>query len=200
VQTIGFDLDMTLVDSSQAILLTVQRVLKAFKIEVDEMDIGRSVGLPIKESFKEWIGDGYLEAYEMYVAYYQSSGYLESKALPGAKELLVELMRRNYKVVVITAKNQQSAEIQLRHLSIPYSEMVGNVFGNGKTEAMKKTGCSEYVGDHIEDYKAAAAAGIHFIGVATNPMQDLEKDSQGNFPLIESLDNFWDYSVLKRIS
>ena len=197
MQTIGFDLDMTLVDSSKAILVTTQRVLKAFKIEVNEVDIGRSVGLPIKESFKVWVGDGYLKAYEMYVAYYQSSGHLESKALPGAKELLVELMGRNYNVVVITAKNQQSAEIQLRHLSIPYSELVGTAFGNGKTEAMKRTGCSEYVGDHIEDYKAAAAADIHFIGVATNPMHELESQSQGKFPIIKSLNDFWSHSILK---
>ncbi len=195
MQTIGFDLDMTLVDSSQAILITAQKVLEALKIEVNEMEIRRSVGLPIIESFKGWVGDDYLKAYEMYVAYYQSSGYLESKALPGAKELLVELMERNYSVVVITAKNQQSAEIQLRHLSIPYSEMVGNSFGNGKTEAMKKTGCSEYVGDHIEDYRAAAAAGIHFIGVATNPMQELESQSQGKFSVIKSLHDFWGHSI-----
>ena len=200
MQTVGFDLDMTLVDSSQAILLTTQKVLRSFNTEVDEEMIARSVGLPIKESFKEWVGDQYLQAYESYVDLYQRSGYLNSHALPGAQELLGELVGLGTKVVVITAKNRQSAEIQLRHLAIPYSELVGGAFQEGKTEAMLETGCVEYVGDHIEEYRAASKAGIHFIGVTTNPMQDLEKDSQGNFPLIGSLENFWDYSVLKRIS
>ena len=200
MQTVGFDLDMTLVDSSQAILLTTQKVLRSFNTEVDEEMIARSVGLPIKESFKEWVGDQYLRAYESYVDHYQSVGYLNSHALPGAQELVGELVGQGTKVVVITAKNRQSAEIQLRHLAIPYSELVGGAFQEGKTEAMLETGCVEYVGDHIEDYRAASKAGIHFIGVTTNPMQNLTKDSQGNFPLIESLENFWDYSVLKRIS
>jgi phosphoglycolate phosphatase len=200
VQTVGFDLDMTLVDSSQAILLTTQQVLRSFNAEVDEVIIARSVGLPIKESFKVWVGDQYQQAYESYVDLYQTSGYLKSHALPGAQELLGELVGLGIKVVVITAKNRQSAEIQLRHLELPYSELVGGAFQEGKTEAMLKTGCIEFVGDHIEDFKAAVKAGIHFIGVTTNPMQNLERDSQKNFPLIESLENFWDYSVLRQIS
>ena len=197
MQTVGFDLDMTLVDSSQAILLSTQEVLRNFNTEVDQEVIARSVGLPIKESFKTWVGENYLRAYESYVEHYQSAGYLNSHALPGAQALLGSLVEQGTKVVVITAKNEQSAEIQLRHLAIPYSELVGGAFQEGKTEAMLKTGCVEYVGDHIEDYRAASKAGIHFIGVTTNPMQNLKRESQGNFPLIESLDKFWEYSVLR---
>lgn len=193
----GFDLDMTLVDSSKAILVTTQTVLKGFNVEVSEQVIRHSVGLPIKESFKKWIGDGYLQAYELYVAHYQSTGYLESQALPGARELLLDLLRQGIKVVVITAKNQQSAEIQLRHLLIPFSEIVGDAFQGGKTAAIKNTSCLEYVGDHVEDYKAAADAGIHFIGVATNPMQELESESNGSFQVMKTLSDFWDYSILK---
>ena len=195
--TVGFDLDMTLVDSSQAILLTTQKVLKSLDITVEEAVITQSVGLPIRDSFKVWVGDQNVQAYESYVTHYQSTGYLSADVLPGAKELLLELVGRGIKVVIITAKNKKSAEIQLSHLGIPYSEIVGGAFRESKTEAMLKTGCVEYVGDHIEDYAAAEKAGIHFIGVATNPMQELETVSQGKFPVIKSLNDFWGHSILQ---
>jgi phosphoglycolate phosphatase len=197
VQTVGFDLDMTLVDSSQAILSSTQKVLASLNVKVDEADIARSVGLPIKDSLKVWVGDQYDQAYEAYVAHYQSTGYLSARVLPGAKELLLELIERGIKVVIITAKNKQSAEIQLRHLGIPYSEIIGGAFRDSKTQAMLKTGCLEYVGDHIEDYTAAVKAGIHFIGVTTNPLQELEKVSQGEFSTINSLNDFWGHSILQ---
>lgn len=197
MQTVGFDLDMTLVDSSQSILLTTQRVLKGFGIDVDEAIIAHSIGLPIKDFFQEWVGEQYLQAYESYVANYQSDGFLSSYALPGSKELLSDLIARGIKVVVITAKNQKSAEVQLHHLDIPFTEIIGNAFRRGKTEAMRDTGCVEYVGDHIEDYMAATEAGIHFIGVATNPMQKFELTLGANFPVIKSLEDFWDFSILQ---
>ena len=53
--SVGFDLDMTLVDSSEAIVQTTLNVLKNFSAEVDHDEIYRSVGLPIKESFKKFL-------------------------------------------------------------------------------------------------------------------------------------------------
>ncbi len=188
---------MTLIDSSQAILMTAQKVLKSFKVDVDEEIIAQSVGFPIKDSFKEWIGKSYQDAYEMYVTIYQRAGHKESQALTGAKELLLQLIEEEFKVVIITAKNQRSAEVELRYLAIPFCEVIGSSFREGKTKAMKKTKCIEYVGDHIEDYKAARGAGIHFLGVATNPTQKLELKSHGKFQVISNLNEFWTHSILK---
>ena len=194
--SVGFDLDMTLVDSSEAIVQTTLNVLKNFSAEVDHDEIYRSVGLPIKESFKKWVGDEYLNAYQQYVSEYQSSGFRLSTPLPGAKVLLENLIASGVRVVVITAKNPKSAEIQLSHLEMPFTLLVGDVFGEGKTQAMTNTGCVEYVGDHIEDYLASSRAGIPFIGVDSNPTQNLSVLSAGKFPVMSSLDEFLQFSTI----
>lgn len=196
MHSVGFDLDMTLVDSSEAIVQTSLKVLKNFSAEVDHEEIYESVGLPIKESFKKWVGVEYLEAYQQYVSEYQNSGYRLSTSLPGAKLLLDTLIVNGVRVIVITAKNPKSAEIQLSHLKIPFTLLVGDVFREGKTQAMTKTGCIEYVGDHIEDYLASCGAGIPFIGVNSNPAQNLRRLSAGNFPVINSLDEFFQFSII----
>lgn len=196
MNSIGFDLDMTLVDSSEAIVQTTLSVLRGFQVTIDQEEVFESVGLPIKESFKQWVGPEYLTAYQKYVTEYQSTGYQLSIPLPGALPLLKRLTEDGVRVVVITAKNSKSAEIQLKHLDIPFDLIVGEVFRDGKTQAMMATQCIEYVGDHFEDFLAAKAAKIPFIGVSSNPTQNLILASKGKFPVMNSLNEFFQYSSL----
>ena len=191
--SVGFDLDMTLVDSMKSIRETLLEVLRYYKVDIDTHVLDKSVGLPVKDSLVDWVGSKHIDAYELYKNIYQKSGYMHSKALPGAKEILTQLISNGYEVIIITAKNKKSAEIQLHYLNLPYTKIYGEVFGKGKTEALKYEKCLVYVGDHIEDFKSAQQAGTKFIGVTSNPSQTLLQDSNGNFAIIKNLSELFSH-------
>lgn len=195
--SIGFDLDMTLIDSSRSIKNSLIKVLFDEDIEFQSDLIDKSIGLPVKELLKKWVGDSHARAYNNYKETYQTLGYKSSECLPGAVELLNQLFNQGYNVYIITAKNHKSAKIQLDYFNFKYTDIFGEVFGLEKSKVMKQTNCVEYVGDHIEDFKAASECGINFLGVSSNPHHNLKQYSGGRFPIMNTLNEFWDYSTIK---
>jgi phosphoglycolate phosphatase len=70
---------------------------------------------------------------------------------------------------VVTAKMPALAELHLRHLGLPYDELHGFAWADGKTAALRTAGATAYVGDHVADMAAARDAGVIGIGVTTGP-------------------------------
>jgi phosphoglycolate phosphatase-like HAD superfamily hydrolase len=167
---------MTLVDSSEAILKSALATLKEFDPtnNISESEIRSSVGLPMKDSLREWLGDQNSgNAFQYYKEFYIREGLHSSFAMPGAISLLKNLTKMKMNFCIITAKDPLVAETQLSFLGFPKSIIFGNRFREQKTAAMKEFGCDTYVGDHVEDYEAAARAGADFIGVEFNISHDL---------------------------
>jgi len=195
---IGFDLDMTLVDSSDAILKSAQATLFEFGSinKISETEIRSTVGLPMKDSLTKWLGSEVSStAFQYYKDYYIREGQNFSFAMPGAVSLLEKLVEKNIEYCIISAKDTLVAETQLAFLNFPESKIFGNRFRAQKTSAMKEFGCHVYVGDHIEDYEASRHAGVDFIGVDFNRSHDLRGLMPSGTPIISTLEEVLQHAL-----
>jgi len=178
LKNIGFDLDLTLVDSTKAICTTASTVISSFlpDLQISIEEIEATVGLPMEESLGRWVGlEKSTEAYELYKQMYASTGLAMTTEIPGAVSTIKNLLSLGFQVCVITAKDQNIAELQLAHLGFPKLTVFGNCFGHDKTTAMLKFNCLYYIGDHYQDFLAAKAANVKFIGVGSNHKHHLKE-------------------------
>lgn len=181
---------MTLVDSSEAIVFSAISAIRSFapQASIDEMEIRREIGLPINNLITRYVGSlNSNDAYDIYKKFYISEGLDLSREIDGAISTILELQLKGYGTCVITAKDQNVAEAQLRHLGFPSMKVFGNSFGSEKTRVMLAFECTHYVGDHYHDYLAAMEAQIAFIGVDSNPEHGLRGRLPSDVLVIEKL-------------
>jgi phosphoglycolate phosphatase len=193
VTVIGFDLDMTLVDSADAIVACVAHTCAAYGVEVDEAAVRATVGLPLDRVFPDLIpGVEYVEALEIYRAHYLSHGLVMQSLLPGARESLEAVTRDGFRVVVISAKKDSHvrAVLDTVGLSAFVDEVVGERFAETKADALRERGALVYVGDHVGDVVGALGAGAVAVAVATGPTSAADLAAAGGDPVLEDLTGF----------
>ncbi|MFN8147804.1 MAG: HAD hydrolase-like protein [Candidatus Nanopelagicales bacterium] len=169
---IGFDLDMTLVDSADAIVDSVAHTCRHFGGTVDEDVVRAGVGLPLDVVFPDFIPDvPYAEALEVYRARYLSHGLAMQTLLPGAREALTAVVDDGYRVLVVSAKKDTHVLAVLREVGLAdqVAAVVGERFAETKSEALREHSAVAYVGDHTGDVRGAIGAGAVAVAVATGP-------------------------------
>ena len=203
VTVIGFDLDMTLVDSADAIVDAVAHTVATFGGVIDEDAVRRGVGLPLEQVFPDFIPDvPYVDALEVYRARYLSHGLDMQTLLPGAEEALEVVTSGGFRVVVISAKKDTHVRAVLDEvrLSSYVSDIVGERFGESKATALLDHGALVYVGDHVGDVHGALAAGAVAVAVATGPTSAGALREAGADVVLDDLTGFpgWWSSWLSR--
>ncbi len=107
-QYLFFDLDGTIIDSSEGVCKSFAYALKYYGINVDDLAVLRPViGPPLKDSFMnlyDFDEDKAIEAVAKYRERYTDVGILECRLYDGVRELLKELAHRGYKLVLATSK------------------------------------------------------------------------------------------------
>lgn len=170
MRAIGFDLDMTLVDSAEGIVTSVQHVVAQYGVDADGEEIRSTIGLPLDHVFPRWLPD---EPYDVllaaYRAHYREHGIPLTRAMPGAAEAIATVRARGDLVLVVTAKYGAVADLALRAAGLDADVVVGDLFAEGKATALREHGAWAYVGDHPGDIRAARTAGVHAVVVATGP-------------------------------
>ena len=169
---IGFDLDMTLVDSADAIVDSVAYTVQSFGGTVDEATVRAGVGLPLDQVFPDFIPEvPYADLLEVYRARYLSHGLAMQTLLPGAREALAAVLADGYRIIVISAKKDTHVRAVLDEvgLSAYVSDVVGERFAETKAQALVDHGARAYVGDHVGDVRGALRAGVVAVAVATGP-------------------------------
>lgn len=169
---VGFDLDMTLVDSADAIVDAVAYTVAQHGASVDADVVRSTVGLPLEQVFPEWIPDvPYDEALAVYRARYLSHGLAMQSLLPGAREALELVTGEGYEVVVVSAKKDTHVRAVLDTVGLDgfVASVVGERFAETKAEALREAGALVYVGDHVGDVVGARGAGAVSVAVATGP-------------------------------
>jgi phosphoglycolate phosphatase len=170
VRSIGFDLDMTLVDSADGIVASVQHVVAQYGVQADGDEIRSTIGLPLDHVFPRWLPD---EPYDVllaaYRAHYREHGIPLTRPMPGAAEAIATVRSRGEQVLVVTAKYGAVAGLALEAAGLDADVIVGDLFAEGKATALREHAAWAYVGDHPGDVRAARSAGVHAIVVATGP-------------------------------
>lgn len=179
-----FDLDGTLVDSSEGITKSVQYALKNFGIEEPDLRKLRVfIGPPLGGSFMKYYGFSKEQANEAVLAYrkrYRPIGIFECKLYPGVKECIAKLKEQGYLIGVASSKPEAFCRKILDHFDVlPLFDDVVGATEDGSigtkeevlhevmrrwTDIPKENMC--LIGDTIFDVEGANLAGISSIGVS----------------------------------
>lgn len=168
--TVGFDLDMTLIDSRPGIGATYRSIMAYTGVYIDVDAVVSRLGPPLAHELANWFPPERVdEAVALYRSLYPGDAIAPTLPLPGAAEALAAVRAAGGRVVVITAKLAASAQLHLDHLGLEPDVLVGDAWAEGKSAALRAYGAHVYVGDHIADMAAARGAGVTGVGVTTGP-------------------------------
>jgi phosphoglycolate phosphatase len=172
---VGFDLDMTLVDSAAGIVATLAEVLAELGVEVTSDQVWPTIGAPLRVAACELAPDVDPDVVvARYRELYPRTGVTPTALLPGAVEALRAVHALGGRVLVISAKVEPAVRAVLRHVGLDRPGtgpdlVVGGLFAAEKGERLAAAGAQVYVGDHPGDVEAARVAGAVAVAVATGP-------------------------------
>ncbi|WP_127359692.1 HAD family hydrolase [Actinacidiphila soli] len=190
--TVGFDLDMTLIDSRPGIKAAFEALSAATGVYVDADLATTRLGPPLAEELAHWFPaediPAISEVYRQEI--YPVHAITGTFALPGAREAVEVIHSVGGMAVVVTAKYQANAERHLEHLGIAADAVVGDLWAEGKGAALIEYGATVYVGDHIGDVRGARTAGALSVAVATGPVSAAELRAAGADVVLADLTEF----------
>jgi phosphoglycolate phosphatase len=194
---VGFDLDMTLIDSRPQILAAFAALAAETGVTIDLAEVNRRLGIKLEDEVAYWFpAEQRAEAAAGYRRHYVLAA-AETVALPGAAQALAAVRAAGERAVILTAKHQVSAGPSLRAAGLTADELYTHVHGPEKAAVLRNLRATAYVGDSPPDMAAAASAGVPGVGVATGSFSATELYRAGADVVLDSLLGFpsW-YSAL----
>ncbi|WP_054812472.1 HAD family hydrolase [Nocardia arizonensis] len=168
--TVGFDLDMTLIDSRPGVARAIDLVGAEFGLPLDGQKFAARLGPPLVNLLTE-VGVP-TDLIPALVARYRElypSIVPEIAPMAGAEAALEAVHDRGGQVLVVTGKHQPHAQLHVDALGWKVDRLVGDVWSAGKADALRAHGASVFVGDHAGDMVGARAAEVVAVGVVTGP-------------------------------
>ncbi len=192
-----FDLDGTLIDTTEGVLKSAQNALKFFDIYVETEKLMNFFGPPLKYSFSNLYGlsdNDADEAIKIYNERYNKLGYVESRIFPEMALLLPKLKEAGYILGVATSKPQDQAEEMLKFHSLScYFDFISGSNADGSIstkdevieEALKHFGITDarnevlMIGDMKYDIIGAKRTGIDSFGIYTGTASEDDLENEG---------------------
>lgn len=189
-KTVLFDFDYTLGDSTNGIVQCENYALRELGYQEKTVpEIKRTVGLSLKEIFRELTGSNDENKSERFIKLFREKAdevMTDSASLyEGAEEMFAEFKRRGIKTGIVTTKFHYRITEILKKFGI--AELVDVIIGGDDVihekpapdsllKAVEILGEDKrgvlYVGDSYVDALAAQAAGIDFAAVLTGTTSD----------------------------
>ncbi|MBO4159974.1 MULTISPECIES: HAD family hydrolase [Micromonospora] len=188
---VGFDLDMTLIDSRPGIAAAYRALTARTGVPVDaELAVSR-LGPPLRTELAHWFpAERIEEAVVLYRELYPAYAIAPSVPMPGAREAVDAVHAHGGRVMVVTSKIGRLARLHLDHLGLAVDELAGDLFAEQKATSLREHGAALYVGDHVADMVAAGAAGIPGVAVATGPCPADDLRAAGAQLVLDDLTGF----------
>ncbi|ABS05042.1 phosphoglycolate phosphatase [Kineococcus radiotolerans] len=172
---VGFDLDMTLVDSSDGIAATLIAVLAEAGVTVTAADTRPYAGMPLELILAGLAPGTPASAVEALAARYRGLypvlGVDSVRAYPGAAAALAAPAAHGGRSVVVSAKHAPNVHRVLAVSglagSVAAADVTGDLFAEAKGVRLAELGATAYVGDHPGDVRAARVAGAVAVAVTT---------------------------------
>ena len=188
---VGFDLDMTLINSRPAILASFAGVARDTSTAIDLEAVDRRLGIKLDDELAFWFpSDQVVAAADIYRRHYLQLAEELTTVLPGAHEALAAVRAAGERVVIITAKHPISVQPSLRAVGLAADELFTLVHGPEKAAVLRTVRAAAYVGDTPPDMAAAMQAGVRAVGVTTGSFSGHDLTGAGAEVVFDSLASF----------
>jgi len=188
---VGFDLDMTLIDSRRAIMASFAGVAADTGVPIDPAAVDRRLGIKLEDELAYWFpADQVPPAVRLYREHYLRLAGPLTSVLPGAREALAAVRAAGARAVVITAKYEVTARLSLDGVGLAADEIFADVHGPQKAAVLAGLGAGVYVGDTPADMAAAVQAGARAVGVTTGSFTDRDLSAAEADLVLASLADF----------
>ncbi|UUN27604.1 HAD family hydrolase [Streptomyces sp. FIT100] len=189
--TVGFDLDMTLIDSRPGIHAAYRALSAETGVHIDADLAVTRLGPPLEQELAHWFPDHRIqEMGDRYREIYPAHAIAPTLAMPGAREAVAAVQALGGRAIVVTAKHEPNARLHLDHLGIEPDAVVGWLWAEAKAEALREHGARVYVGDHTGDVRGARTAGALSVAVPTGPCAEGELREAGADVVLPDLTAF----------
>ncbi|MGK5531813.1 HAD family hydrolase [Streptomyces sp. URMC 129] len=189
--TVGFDLDMTLIDSRPGIRAAYRALSAETGVFVDADLAVTRLGPPLEEELAHWFPAADIPAVgERYRELYVTHAIRAIEAMPGAREAIAAVRGHGGRAIIVTAKYQPNAKLHVEHLGLAPDAVIGSLWAEAKAEALRAHDAAVYVGDHTGDVRGAHAAGALSVAVPTGPCAAEELRAAGADVVLPDLGAF----------
>ncbi|MFE6923395.1 HAD family hydrolase [Nocardia sp. NPDC057663] len=192
--TVGFDLDMTLIDSRPGVAVAIDTLAREFDLPMVGSHFADHLGPPLATL----LGDAgapddliphlvtrFRELYPEVVP--------RIPALPGATAALDAVRARGGRTLVITGKFEPNARLHIEHLGWAIDRLAGDLWSTGKADVLRAESADVFVGDHAGDMRGAKAAEVLAVGVTTGPYDADGLRAAGADVVLDDLTQFPDW-------
>ena len=188
---VGFDLDMTLIDSRRAIIASFAGVAADTGVPIDPVAVDSRLGIKLEDELAFWFpADQVAPAMRIYREHYKRLAGPLTSVLPGAREALAAVRAAGARAVVITAKYEVTARLSLDEVGLMPDELFAGAHGPEKAAVLAGLGAAAYVGDTPADVAAAVQARALAVGVTTGSFTGRELRAAGADLVLASLAEF----------
>ena len=188
---VGFDLDMTLIDSRPAIMAAFAAVASETGTPIDLGQVDARLGIKLEDELGFWFLPERIEAAAaIYRRHYLGLAAERTAAMPGAAAALAAVRASGERAVIITAKHEVSVGPSLRAAGLDADEIVAFVHGPQKAAVLSRIGAAAYVGDTPADVAAAVTASVISVGVPTGSYSAADLRAAGAEVVLGSLTEF----------
>jgi phosphoglycolate phosphatase-like HAD superfamily hydrolase len=188
---VGFDLDMTLIDTGPGIGAVLDALGEELGVEFAIAEITAALGPPLHHVFADYLpAEQVPAAVDRFRALYPDLAIEPVELLPGAAESVAAVRRHGGRVVVVTGKHGPNARLHVDHLGVDLDHLGGGAWGVGKADVLRAEGVSVYVGDHVHDVEGARAAGALSVSVLTGGSNHEDLLAAGTDVVLASLEEF----------
>jgi len=190
--TVGFDLDMTLIDPRAGMIEIFSVLATEFGLPLDGVGFASRLGPPLRHEFARYdLDEATIAALiARYREIYPGIAIPQTLAMPGAVAALRSVQDKGGRAIVVTAKYGPSAQAHLDFLGVEVAAVVGDLWSTSKAVALQEYGAEVYVGDHLGDITGARAADAWAVAVATGPISAPDLAAAGADVVLEDLTQF----------
>lgn len=188
---VGFDLDMTLIDTAPGFGSVLRALGAELGVEFPVEEMTARLGPPLDLLLEPYLAaDAIAGAGDRFRELYPDHAISSVPALAGAHDAIAAVRRHGGRVLVVTGKFPANARLHLDHVGFDVDHLEGWVWGVGKADVLVREGASIYVGDHVHDVEGALAAGALSVSVLTGGCSREELLAAGTHVVLDSLTQF----------
>ena len=192
--SVGFDLDMTLIDTVPGFGAVLEALGQELGVAFPVAEMTSKLGPPLDLLLGPHLAEEAIApAVDRVRTLYPDHAITTVPLLPGAEAALAAVRETGGRVVVVTGKYTPNARRHLDHLALHHDALAGEVWGVGKGDVLRREGCSVYVGDHVHDVEGALAAGALSVSVLTGGCTREELLAAGTHVVLDDLTDFPDW-------